>query len=102
MSRRGLLAILTVAGAFALAVALLVSRSSGGDSNALSQVWRDYGIYPGMSHATPEGTSMPDLGGGEGHTDGLHVIDPEGRERAFLRSSATPQDIAGNLVSLLG
>jgi protein SCO1/2 len=72
-----------------------------GDPKALSQIWDDYGIYPGVILATPEGTSMPALGGGEGHTDGLYIIDPEGRERAFLRSSATPLDIAGNLVALL-
>jgi protein SCO1/2 len=72
-----------------------------GDPETLTQVWRDYGIYPGMSHATPAGTSAPSVGGGEGHTDALYFIDPAGRERAFLRSSTPPQDIAANLTAML-
>ena len=72
-----------------------------GDPVTLAQVWRDYGIYPGTNHATPTEHSTPIVGGGEGHTDGLYVIDRKGRERAFLRSSATPQEIAANLAALL-
>lgn len=72
-----------------------------GSPGALIQVWQDYGIYPGMSHATPVGSRTPTVGGGEGHTDGLYFIDPEGRERVFLRSSAPPQDIAANLAAML-
>ena len=72
-----------------------------GDDTALSQVWRDYGIYPGTSAAPPAGTDAPMAGGGAGHTDGIYFIDPEGRERVFIRSTATPQEIAANLRALL-
>jgi len=65
-----------------------------GDPAMLTQVWRDYGIFPGTN---PAGTTSNDAGqesrapgGGGGHTDGLYFIDPEGRERVFMRSSATP------------
>ena len=72
-----------------------------GDPAALEQVWSAYGIYPGRNPATPPGPPAPAAGGGEGHTDGMYFIDPDGRERAFLRSSATPQEIAANLMTLL-
>jgi protein SCO1/2 len=71
-----------------------------GDPAALQQVWQDYGMYPGTGPATP-GSSIATTGGGEGHTDGIYLIDPEGRERVFMRSSATSQEIAGNLAALL-
>lgn len=72
-----------------------------GDPSVLSQVWRNSGIYPGMTTGTPVGLGSPAAGGGEGHTDGIYFIDPEGRERVFLRSSATPQELAQNLVALI-
>ncbi len=72
-----------------------------GDPATLQQVWRDYGIYPGTNSATPAGVGTPTAGGGEGHTDGIYFIDPEGRERVFTRSTTTPQEIAANLAALL-
>ncbi len=73
-----------------------------GDAAMLQRVWRDYGIFPGRSPATP-GLQTPDgVGGGEGHTDAFYLIDGEGRERVLMRSSATPQEIAANLTALLG
>ena len=72
-----------------------------GDPSTLQQVWRDYGIYPGTNSATPAGVGTATAGGGEGHTDGIYFIDPEGRERVFLRSTATPQEIAANVSALL-
>lgn len=72
-----------------------------GDPETLERVWREYGIYPGMSQAMPDRIGTPAAGGGEGHTDGIYFIDPEGRERVFLRSSATPREIASNIEALL-
>ncbi|MGH2617850.1 MAG: SCO family protein, partial [Thermomicrobiales bacterium] len=72
-----------------------------GDAATLGQVWRDYGIYPGMRDAASDGRGTPAIGGGDGHTDGIYFIDREGRERVFLRSIATPQEIASNLAALL-
>lgn len=71
-----------------------------GDPATLAQVWRDYGIFPGMSPGSV-GRSTPTAGGGEGHTDAIYLIDPEGRERVFLRSSVPPQQIADNLAALV-
>jgi protein SCO1/2 len=70
-----------------------------GDPATLAQVWRDYGIFPGLSSTSDDGT--PTVGGGMGHTDAIYLIDPEGRERVFLRSSVTPQEIADNLAALV-
>ena len=72
-----------------------------GDAATLAQVGRDYGVYPGTSEATPESGGTPTAGGGVGHTDAIYLIDREGRERVFLRSSATPRQIAANLTALL-
>lgn len=72
-----------------------------GDPAVLAQVWRDYGVYPGTSPATPGSASASTPGGGEGHTDAIYLIDPEGRQRVFMRSTATPQEIAANLTTLL-
>ena len=71
-----------------------------GDPATLERVWRDYGIFPGTS-AAPDGRGTPAAGGGMGHTDAIYLIDPEGRKRVFMRSSATPQDIAENLAALV-
>lgn len=72
-----------------------------GDEADLEQVWRDYGIFPGRSPGVG-GRGTPVAGGGEGHTDAIYLIDPQGRKRVFLRSSATPQEIASNLAALVG
>ena len=72
-----------------------------GDPAALARVWGDYGIDPGRIAATPDGSTTLDAGGGLGHTDAIYFIDPAGNERVFMRSSATPQQIAGNLTALL-
>ena len=71
-----------------------------GEPAALEQVWRAYGIYPGRHLGTPEGLSTPAAGGGAGHTDAIYLIDPDGREQIFLRSSATPQEITGAITAL--
>jgi cytochrome oxidase Cu insertion factor (SCO1/SenC/PrrC family) len=42
-----------------------------------------------------------EAGGGFGHTDAIYLIDPEGRERVFMRSTADPEDVAHNFVALL-
>lgn len=73
-----------------------------GDAATLEQIWQAYGIYPGTSEATLGSLDMPMAGGGMGHTDGIYFVDPEGRERAFMRSSAMPQEIAANLAAMLG
>lgn len=72
-----------------------------GDPETLQRVWQAYGVYPGTSPATPSAFGTPTVGGGEGHTDAIYIIDPEGRERVFMRSGATPQEIAANLTALL-
>lgn len=72
-----------------------------GDPPTLERVWRDYGVYPGTDHAAHGSYGTPAVGGGEGHTDALYLIDPAGRERVFMRSAATPQEIAANLAALL-
>lgn len=73
----------------------------GGNPAVLQQVWQAYGVYPGTSPPTPEGVGTGMVGGGEGHTDAIYFIDPEGRQRAFMRSTATPREIAANLMALL-
>lgn len=77
-----------------------------GDPAMLREIWRNFGIYPGASPATASSIdadqeSYTPHGGGDGHTDGIYFIDPEGREQVFLRSSAMPQEIADNLAALL-
>ncbi len=71
-----------------------------GDPATLAHVWRDYGIFPGTS-AAPDDRGTPTAGGGEGHTDAIYLIDTQGRERVFLRSSVSPQEIARNLAALV-
>lgn len=71
-----------------------------GDPATLARVWRDYGIFPGRSPDSG-GVGTPTAGGGEGHTDAIYLIDPEGRERVFMRSSVTPREIADNLAALV-
>lgn len=75
-----------------------------GDASALAPVWQSYGINPGTEMATPvrhDGDHDASSSGGLGHTDAIYLIDPEGRERVFMRSSASPEDVAENLVTLL-
>lgn len=75
-----------------------------GNTAALAPVWENYGINPGTEMATPAqhgGDHDASSGGGLGHTDAIYLIDPEGRERVFMRSSASPEDVANNLVALL-
>lgn len=70
------------------------------DSAPLEPVWRAYGVYPGMNLATPvhthsEGTFEP--GGGEGHTDAVFVIDPDGRQRVLMRGYLEPASLVHNI-----
>ena len=71
-----------------------------GEPAALERVWQAYGIYPGTNSATPvhehrEGT--PAAGGGEGHTDAVFVIDPDGRQRVLMRAYLEPASVAHNI-----
>lgn len=74
-----------------------------GDTATLAPVWQSYGVNPGTEMATPgqHGDHGTEPGGGNGHTDAIYLIDPEGRERVFMRSSANAEDIASNLLALL-
>ena len=84
-----------------------------GEREALEPVWQAYGIYagkqpdPGTPHhdeASPETTrsetSTPMSDYGQGHTDAIYMIDPEGRQRVFLRSGIDPSVLAANLEAL--
>ncbi len=71
-----------------------------GDPMTLERVWQAYGIYPGTNLATPvdeHGPATPAAGGGEGHTDAIYMIDPEGLERVFLRAYLGPASVAYNI-----
>lgn len=75
-----------------------------GDPVALAPVWQAYGVYPGMNLATPmhahdEGT--PARGGGEGHTDAVFVIDPDGRQRVLMRAYIEPASVVHNIQALV-
>ncbi len=88
-----------------------------GEREVLEPVWQAYGIYageqpeqpaPGTPHhdqASPETTrsetSTPVSDYGQGHTDAIYVIDPDGRQRAFLRSGTDPSALAANLEALV-
>lgn len=85
-----------------------------GEREVLEPVWQAYGIYageqpaPGTPHhdqASPETTrsetSTPVSDYGQGHTDAIYVIDPEGRQRVFLRSGIDPSALAANLEALV-
>lgn len=78
-----------------------------GEPAMLAPVWQAYGVYPGTNPATPahehgEGNSAeaPAPGGGQGHSDAIYLIDPDGRLRVFMRSSIEPALLAQNLVAL--
>ena len=58
-----------------------------GDRATLEEVWRAYGVYGGRS--------------GMGHTDAVYVIDPEGRERVFMRSDFEAAALVANLEAVL-
>ncbi|MBA3519262.1 MAG: SCO family protein [Rhizobiales bacterium] len=74
-----------------------------GDAATLERIWHAYGIYPGTRLATPVqehttpalGTPVP--GGGQGHTDAIYLIDPEGRERVLMRSYIEVDSLVHNL-----
>jgi protein SCO1/2 len=76
-----------------------------GDGASLVPVWENYGVNPGTESATPDAHEgdhhESEPGGGTGHTDAIYLIDPEGRERVFMRSSGSPEDMAANLLALL-
>lgn len=82
-----------------------------GERTVLEDVWRDYGIEPGdfLHDAEQHGDAEHSSGGSNStaptpvmlaHTDAIYFIDPDGRERALLRSDATPETIANNLRTL--
>ena len=74
-----------------------------GDPGTLEQVWQAYGIYPGAMLATPtHGAGTPEASGGQGHTDAIFVIDPDGRQRALLRGYFEPAAVAHNIEALAG
>lgn len=75
-----------------------------GDSATLERVWHAYGVYPGTNSATPaheqttaRSLGSPVSGGGEGHTDAVYLIDPEGRERVLMRSYIGVDSLVHNL-----
>ena len=82
-----------------------------GERAELAPVWKNYGIEPGdfvheanhaEGHATvpaeEHASPSPEM---LAHTDAIYFIDPEGRERALLRSDASPATIAENLEVLI-
>ncbi len=74
-----------------------------GNPATLEQVWQAYGIYPGRTTnpATPaHGRGTPVPGGGEGHTDAIYVIDPDGRQRVLMRAYLEPASVAHNIEAL--
>lgn len=75
-----------------------------GDITELEAVWRHYGIDPGAELATPgqeHGGHAGEPDGGNGHPEAIYLIDPQGQERIFMRSTADPEALANNLVALL-
>ena len=66
------------------------------DPATLEQVWRDYGIDPGTMSG--EAAATPGM---LAHTDAVYLIDPQGRERVFMRSSMDDAALARNLEALL-
>lgn len=75
-----------------------------GDRATLEPVWQAYGVYPGRIPATlaheHSGGKSPEASessGGEGHTDAIYFIDPDGRERVLMRSYADPAALVYNL-----
>lgn len=91
-----------------------------GERPALEAVWRDYGVFAAPASpfdvaggfaaspvASPIASPGAAMGGvtpapSVGHTDALIVIDPEGKQRAFLRSDFDPQALADDLETLAG
>lgn len=79
-----------------------------GDPVTLERVWKSYGIYPGRSGGTPVPQGRTDvlpeisvLESGEGHTDAIYLVDPEGRERVLMRSYIDPDSLAHNVKALV-
>lgn len=57
-----------------------------GEATTLERVWQAYGIYPGTTatssaheHSANASSTALVPGGGEGHTDAIYLVDPEGR-----------------------
>lgn len=57
------------------------------DRATLEAVWLAYGVYGGSA--------------GIGHTDAVYVIDPQGRERVFMRSDFDAEALVRNLQAVL-
>lgn len=85
-----------------------------GEREVLEPVWQAYGIYAGdqpteeAAHhgaenveATLLDSGTPPSDYGQGHTDAIYVIDPDGRQRVFLRSGTDPGVLAANLEALV-
>ncbi len=73
-----------------------------GSRTELETIWQSYGIdvlgvnaevdaHQGASHAQALIR----------HTDAIYLIDPKGKQRVFLRSSADPADLAADLRALI-
>ena len=67
-----------------------------GDQAQLAPVWQAYSVAvtPNMPTATASNGSVS-------QTDGLYLIDGQGRERAYLDSNFTPSMLEGDLRTLL-
>lgn len=72
-----------------------------GTSDELAPVWSTYGIEPGREvRATPDHGADHE-GGGMGHSDAIYLIDADGDQRVFMRSTTSADDIVHNLQALL-
>lgn len=83
-----------------------------GDRSSLEAVWQAYGIDPGASALLSHSTALSGTPGAAAthqaeaaaslflHTDAIFVIDPDGRQRVFLRSDFDPTLLAKDLKSL--
>lgn len=74
-----------------------------GSRAELEPIWVSYGIDPG---AVTEEVESHFSGSGRpytlSHTDAVYLIDPDGRERVFLRSSFDPKALARDIKTLAG
>ena len=69
-----------------------------GDQAQLAPVWKSYAVA--VTPATPAMTATAGSGG-VAQTDGIYVIDGQGRERVYLDSSFTPAMLEDDLRALL-